>query len=187
VKYLIINELIDICKKLKDLRNDYWLNEVVFSFNWWFLFFITFVPWFIWWKLVDRKRLIEYTLYGSLIATFSILLDDIGSYFLLWIYQYQLVPISPRLNPIDLSVMPVTYMLVYQYFKTWKSFFIAQTILAFGAAFIAEPLFIWMDIYKPLNWEFIYSFIIYIILGVSTKWLVGKLVRIQMLALHSNQ
>lgn len=172
-----ISELIEMKRKLKELRNEHWINEVFLTFNWWFLLFITVIPWLIWWSLVDQKSLFRMICYGALISTFAILLDDIGSYYLLWIYKYQLVPISPRLNPIDLSVMPVTYMLVYQYFRKWKSFVIAQTVLAFGAAFICEPIFIWMDIYHPIQWKLIYSFFIYIGIGVLNKWLVDKVLK----------
>lgn len=174
-----MKELIELMRILSAKRNEYWLQDVFLTYQWWFLVSITIVPWVIWWKLVDKKRVIEILLYGTLISVYSILLDDIGSHFLLWIYQFQLVPISPRLNPIDLSIMPVTYMLVYQFLKKWKSFLIAQTVLAFGAAFIAEPLFSKMKIYHILNWKLIYSFIIYLLLGIGNKTVVGKLVKMQ--------
>jgi hypothetical protein len=172
-----MKELIDLSRKILETRNEYWLEEVVLTYRWWFLLSLTILPWMIWWKIVDKKRVVEISLYGCLISLYSIVLDDIGSYFLLWIYQYQLVPISPRLNPIDLTVMPVTYMIVYQFFKRWKSFLIAQLILAFGAAFIAEPLFSWLDIYKTLNWKLIYSFIIYFALGVYIKWFIRSFLK----------
>lgn len=178
-KFGKIKELIELTGKINDVRNDYWFKEVIFSFNWWLLLLLTIIPWFLWWKAVDKKRIIEILFYGSLISIYSILLDEIGSYFSLWIYKYQLVPISPRLNPIDLTVMPITYMFVYQFLKKWKSFLIAQLILAFGAAFIAEPVFIWLGIYKPLNWQLYYSFIIYFALGVYNKWWVGRLIKKQ--------
>jgi hypothetical protein len=121
----------------------------------------------------------EIFLYGALISMYSILLDDIGSYYLFWIYKYQLVPISPRLNPVDLTIMPVTYMIVYQFFRGWKPFLIAQTILAFGAAFLTEPVFTKMNIYLMLKWNFFYSFFIYIFLGAFNKWFVEKMVKTQ--------
>lgn len=155
------------------------MTEVIFSFNWWILLILTIVPWFMWWKVVDRKRIVEIFFYGSLVSIYSILLDDIGSYFLLWIYKYQLVPINPRLNPIDLTIMPVTYMFVYQFFKKWKTFLVAQMILALGATFLAEPLFIWLDIYKPLKWKMYYSLPIYLGLGILNKWVMGKLLKKQ--------
>jgi hypothetical protein len=180
VKIRSLKELIELNNKINNVRNDYWINEVIFSFNWWVLLLLTFIPWLLWWKAVDKKRLIEVLFYGSLISIYSILLDEIGTYFSLWIYQSQLVPISPRLNPIDLTVMPVTYMLAYQFFKKWRPFLICQLILAFGAAFIAEPLFIWLGIYKPINWELFYSFIIYFALGVFNKWSVERILKKQL-------
>jgi hypothetical protein len=174
-----VKEIIKQKSELKDLSNDYWNNDVFLSFNWWILLFLTIVPWIIWWKLVDRSRMIEILFYGASVSIYAILLDDIGSYFLLWIYEFQLVPISPRLNPIDLTVMPVTYMFVYQYFKRWKSFLLAQMVLAFGAAFLTEPIFVWLGIYKVLHWESIYSFVIYILLGAFNKWFVEKIIKLQ--------
>jgi hypothetical protein len=174
-----ISELIELKRKLTALRNDHWLTEVLFTSNWWILLLLSIIPWFIWWKFVDRKRFVEILCFGAFISIYSILLDDIGSYYLLWMYEYQLVPISPRLNPIDLTLMPITYMFIYQYFRSWKSFLIVQTVLAFGAAFIVEPFFIWLGIYKALNWKLIYSFLIYIALGVFNKWLVERFVKVQ--------
>lgn len=174
-----IKTLIELNRKINELRYHYWFTEVIFTLNWWVLLFLTVIPWLIWWKIADKKRLVEVLLYGILISLISVLLDEIGSYFSFWIYQYQLIPISPRLNPIDLTVMPVTYMVVYQFFKKWRPFLIAQLVLSLGAAFVAEPLFIWMGIYKPLNWELFYSSIIYFAMGVLTKWWVEHLLRIQ--------
>ncbi|WP_442599834.1 CBO0543 family protein [Neobacillus sp. D3-1R] len=174
-----MQELINLTRKLAEKRNEYWLENVIFTYQWWILLSLTILPWLLWWKWVDKKRVIEIFLYGSLISLYSILLDDIGSHFILWIYQYQLFPISPRLNPIDLTIMPVTFMVVYQYFKRWKSFLIAQMILAFGAAFIAEPLFSSVDIYHILNWKLVFSFVIYLLLGIGNKIVVERLVHMQ--------
>jgi hypothetical protein len=174
-----VKELIDLSEQLKDVRNEHWLHDVIFTFNWWFLLVLTVLPWIVWWRIVDKKRLLEISLYGTMISIISIMLDDIGSYFVLWIYQYQLIPVSPRLNPIDLTVMPVTYMFIYQYFRKWKSFIIAQIVLAFGAAFISEPLFTWMEIYNPLYWKSVYSFFIYIAIGIALKWFLQKVVKAQ--------
>jgi len=121
----------------------------------------------------------EIFFYGSLISIYSVLLDDIGSYFVLWIYESQVLPITPRLNPIDLTIMPVTYMFVYQFLKKWKHFLLGQVILAFGASCLSEPLFTWMHIYLPLNWEFYYSFPIYLGMGIMNKWLVERIAKLQ--------
>ncbi len=170
-----VKKIIELESRLKTLRYDEWINNVLFSFNWWLLLFLTIIPWILWLKYVQRDRLISILLYGALITIYSILLDDIGAYLQLWVYQFQLVPITPRLNPIVLAVMPVTYMFIYQIFRKWKTFIIAQTILAFGAAFITEPFFEKLGIYKLLNWNYLISFFIYILLGTFNKIIVDKI------------
>lgn len=176
-----IEELIELKRQMSELRNTIWANEVLFSFNWWFLLVLAVVPWVIWWLfLSDKKKITTVLVFGLQMSVAATLLDDMGSYFLLWIYESQLAPFTPRLNPINLTVIPITYMLIYQNFSSWKSFLLALVILSFGASYIVEPIFTYMGIYKMLDWHYIYSFIIYIILGVINKLIVDKYVRVQM-------
>ncbi len=63
-----VQEIIEIKRKLKDLRNDYWFTDVFLTLNWWFLLFLTIVPWLIWWKLVDKNRFVSISIYGCLIS-----------------------------------------------------------------------------------------------------------------------
>lgn len=63
-------------------------------------------------------------------------------------------------------------MFIYQYFREWKSFIIANVILAAIFTFIAEPITVWLGIYKLDNWKYIYSFPIYILKTALIKWIV---------------
>ncbi|MFC7063120.1 CBO0543 family protein [Halobacillus seohaensis] len=153
----------------------YWIEHVLFTFNWWFLLALTIVPWIIWFRLVDRNRLLEISFIGAIVATTAIILDTIGTSLQLWSYGYKLVQMISPLYPIDLSLLPVLFMLLYQWFTTWKAYIISQTILAALGSFVAEPLFIWLGIYILHEWEIYYSFPIYIALAIIFKGLVEKL------------
>jgi hypothetical protein len=101
-----------------------------------------------------------------------IYLDDIGSELNLWNYPIKLVNIVPRLNPIDISVLPVMHMLIYQYFTRWKPFTIANIIVALFNSYIAEPYFLKINIYELTNWKYSYSIPIYILKAVLIKCVV---------------
>ncbi|RYD03459.1 hypothetical protein N752_19970 [Desulforamulus aquiferis] len=88
----------------------------------------------------------------------------------LWDYKYQLVPLFDIFITYDMSIMPVIYMAIYQKFDKWKSFIIANTIVAAIFAFISEPLLVWLDFYLLLKWKYIYSFPIYIAIAIVLKW-----------------
>ena len=104
-------------------------------------------------------------------ATFVTILDELGAQLNLWEYPIDIEPLFPRMIPINLTVFPVIYMFIYQYFSEWKSFLMANAVLAAVLSFIAENIFEWLGMYELFKWENYYSFPVYIILAVFLKWL----------------
>lgn len=153
-----------------------WADHCVFTFQWWLETIFLFTPWFLWCKLVDRKRLKEILLYGFSVMMLTTYLDEVGSELTLWAYPYKITPIFPRLITVDFTILPVTFMLIYQYFQTWKTFTIVIILIAAVFAFICEPILIWLKIYKIYNWSHIYSFFIYIAMAISLRWLTKTIV-----------
>ncbi|MBM6618714.1 CBO0543 family protein [Bacillus suaedaesalsae] len=166
-------------RHLAELRMEYFIHEILFTFQWWLLALFIVLPWIIFFLLVKRKAMIETLLYGSIISMLAVFLDDLGVELQLWSYKYQFFKLIPRLNPVDYCILPVFYMLIYQTFRTWKSFVIAMTLFSAVASFIAEPIFIWLDIYLPNKWEHWYSFPCYILLGLFVKAVLQILLRIE--------
>lgn len=164
------NEIIDIQKKLAEMRNERWYYHDLFTPQWWFLLALTILPWVIWWYLVDRTRIKQIWLNGALMTILIIHLDDIGTSLALWNYPYKLISIFPRLNPIDVSVLPVFHMLIYQYFTKWKAFLIANIIAALLFAYAVEPFFVKIHIYQLINWKYSYSIPGYIIKAIIIKY-----------------
>lgn len=174
----IFERIIELQQQLTNLEHKYWMDNVLFTFNWWILLCLFIIPWLIWWKFVDKKRLQEILLYGVIIMILSSILDDLGVASLLWAYPYQLLQVLDRLDAIDLTVLPVIYMIIYQYFTKWKSFLLAHILLSSLFVFIAEPMLVWMNIYVPISWKIIYSFPIYIIIAITVKWFTDKIHKI---------
>lgn len=154
-----------------------WFGAIVFTYQWWILVGLTIIPYITWWKFVDRKRFFEILTYGLLVCLVAGLLDAIGVETDAWDYKYDLVPLLDVFIVYDVSVLPVTYMAVYQYCQTWRSFAIASMIVAFVFSFIFEPLLIWLDIYHPASWKHIYSFPGYFMLTVLLRWVMDLLKR----------
>ncbi|OIJ13620.1 hypothetical protein BKP37_10085 [Anaerobacillus alkalilacustris] len=167
-------EIVNLREILKETNVQYWLNENFFSFSWWFLLITMILFWVIWWVIVDKSKIMEILLYGLFVTIIAILLDVIGVSFLLWGYPNMLTPLIPPIFAIDVGHLPVLYMTIYQYFPTWKSFLAAMIIAASVFAFVFEPFTVWLKIYELNNWKYIYSFPIYILIGVFLKWLLIK-------------
>ncbi|MEW9671099.1 CBO0543 family protein [Ammoniphilus sp. 3BR4] len=173
------DKMIQLQKQIHEITLEHWLDEVFLSFHWWIIIIVTIGWIIIWWKLVDRKRLTEVLLYGAFIALLSTFADVFGWNFGLWSYHNKLIPICTPLIPIDLIIIPMTYMLIYQYYTSWSSFLVANSIVAVVFAFIGENILEWMEFYQPLKWKHIYSVPGYLGMAVLFKWLMIQVKQIQ--------
>lgn len=135
------------------------------------------IPYLLWWKAVDKSRFFEIFVYGLLIVLITGLLDAIGVENDAWDYEYDLVPLLDVFIVYDISILPVTFMLAYQYFKTWRSFIVAHILIAAVFAYVFEPLLIWLDIYHPAGWKHTYSFIGYVLIALCMRWFMLILLR----------
>jgi hypothetical protein len=173
------NEIQQDIHELNEMIMDYWIKYFVFSPKWWLLLALTIVPWFLWWKIVDKSRITEILLYGFFILSISTLLDITGWNYSLWIYPDTLLAFCTPLMPIDFTLLPIIYMVIYQYFPNRKSFSIVLLVVSFIFAFVWEPLAEMLDFYKPLKWNHIFSFLGFFLIGFFFRWVVLKIIKIQ--------
>lgn len=174
-----LNEIEQLYQHVNDMMIEEWQRNFLFTWKWWLLLILTIVPWMIWWKFIDKKRITEILLFGVLIIITSTFLDIIGWSFSLWFYPNILLPICTPLVPINYTLLPIGYMVIYQNYRKWKTFVIAIILLSAFYSFVLEPASEWLNFYKQLNWKHIYSFPGYIFIGIVFKWLVEKIVRTQ--------
>jgi hypothetical protein len=167
--------LIEVRKMSSELSLEHWLRAELNTWHWWLSVGLLIMPWIIWWKLVDRKRIFEILGYGLFIIMFATFSDVIGSELVLWNYTTRIFPIVPSLLPFDFTIAPVIFMSLYQYYTKWKSFLIAGIIISAVLAFIAEPLLVVLKLYKLISWKYIYSFPVYLSAAIISKWLVCKI------------
>ncbi len=175
--------LLEVQSKVVELQTEHWLKFEVFTAQFWLLVAMLIVPWFIWWKLADKKRLAEILIYGLLVETVAVLLDEIGCQLNLWEYHYDIEPLFPRLISMNFTMFPVGHMLIYQYFTGWKPFIYASLAAAIFFSFIGEPLFVWLGIYRLVNWSSFFSLPIYFIIAVALKAVLSSIMKAQRKAL----
>ena len=156
-------------------RIDNWLDTDFNTLSWWFEVALAIVCLFVWWKLVDKERLLELSFYGFSIMTVSIWLDQVGYELGVWYYPVDLIPVFPPSTAIDYIMLPVIYALVYQYYSPWKSFLIATFLMSGIFSFILEPLLEKFGFYVPVEWMTYYSFPIYISIGILMKMTIEKI------------
>ncbi|NRD79031.1 hypothetical protein HPT25_16850 [Bacillus sp. BRMEA1] len=162
-------------EKLKDIAYQHWINDDFLTWKWWLLLILSIVPWIIWWKIVDKKRIIEILLYGTFIVILCMILDNLGTDLIWWGYPHKLFQSFPPLVPADITLVPCLMMLVYQWTNKWKSFLIMDLILSLLMSYLGEPFFIWLNFYQLTKWKLFYSFLFYNFSGIFCRWIVLKL------------
>lgn len=167
-----------ILKHIGYARIDNWIDTDFNTFSWWFQIMLAAIFIAIWWKLVDKKRLLELSFYGFTVQTISIWLDESGYELGLWYYPVDLIPIFPPSTAIDYIMLPVIYTLVYQYCRSWRAFIPGTILMAGVFSFILEPLLSKFGFYVIVKWSSYYSFPVYIAIAIIMKAIVGKILSV---------
>ncbi len=170
--------MIELQEKMTRLDIQSWLEHDFLSTEWWIQLVMFVIPWLVFVRLAKREQLPELVLYGSWVMILAEALDHIGYELGYWFYPTEIAPLFPRFEEVNLSALPVIYMLVYQYFPSWKRFTIAITVTAVIFTLAAEPALIHLGLYTPLTWKPYYGLPIYIAIGLALKWLVEKTFRL---------
>lgn len=168
------SKLLYLQQKYGELSIENWLSSGVFTWSWWVLLLLTLLPWFIFFKYLDKERALKIWCFGLTVTIITTFIDDLGSDLGLWIYPIKFVPVGLIAYPFDFSVIPVAFMLIFQYCKSWKCYITAIIILSFIFSFIGEPFSEWLGTVKYIKWTYIYSFSFYIITGLLAKFFIMK-------------
>ncbi len=77
------------------VRFEEWAQYDVFHFRWWLLIALYILCAYIWWRTVDKSRLMEIVLYSALIIIIILTLDELGEELTLWDYPVDIFPLFP--------------------------------------------------------------------------------------------
>lgn len=153
----------------------HWVSKEFLSLAWFFNIFFLLLLYVLWIKLVDKKRLRDLLLFGSLIAVAATFIDIVAVTTGLWEYKVRLFPISPAPFPFDFTVIPIFYMFVLQYTSSWRSYLIGSLLASGLFSFIVAPIYVLLGIkeYHKLNhfYMFILVFIFTTIIKAIYNWI----------------
>lgn len=168
-------QVAQMAKELTMARIENWFVTDLFTWQWWFILAMFVIPWIIFYYIGDRKQLPRLLLYGTLLMLLIITLDLSGFELGLWYYPFKLLPIGPLTAYIDISPLPIIYMLEYQYFPQWKKFVKVSILTGFVFSFCFEPILIALGLYIPVRWEHQYGLPIYIIIPIIMRLAIEKI------------
>lgn len=165
--------------ELWNLSYTQWKSQTLFSLQWWSLVALIAVSYAIWWIIVDKRRLSQILLFGSLAAVGRIVMDIIGSNVVLWSYDISETPFYPSPFLHDFTLTPIALMVVYQYCQSWKKFLV-WTIVATGIiSFIFFPTLTTLHFLTLYRWNLFYSFALIIAIATLARFVLLGVLNIE--------
>ncbi|GBG54749.1 hypothetical protein SPFL3102_01383 [Sporomusaceae bacterium FL31] len=168
----------EIQKLLTSARIEEWLQHDLFHLRWWLLLGLSIFAIAAWWQLLDKRRLPEIILYAVMMMIVMMGLDECGEELTLWDYPLNLLPIFPVITAINLWILPMVFSLVHQNFGTWKSFALTAVPVAALISFVCEPALAWCGYYQLIEWQYYYSFLVYLAVSFLIRSLVVQILGI---------
>jgi hypothetical protein len=150
-----------------------WAENIVFTWRWWIALCLLVVPWVIWFMLRPKKDCGRILLAGLISYVILSILDSVGAAFSLWTYPIIVFPyLHTFYLPWDLSLIPVSIMLLIQY-KNNISVYLKALIFTLVISLIIKPLLVWLNIFALISWKYYYDlpayFIIFLISYTVSK------------------
>jgi hypothetical protein len=160
-----------IQKESTDAIVNYWNDFALYSsFEYWILAGILVIPLIILFFKIDKSKIFQIGFFGYSIHVFFAYMDIYGINVGFWHYPIQLIPSLPSLS-IDSSLVPVTFMLVYQWtLNRNKNYYVYSIIAAAILSFGFNPILVQMGLLKMYGKiNYFHLFITYITVLILAK------------------
>lgn len=165
------DKIVELNEKGQDALNSYWMDYSLYtSFEYWLMAAFFFVPLIVLYFKIDRSKIFLLGFYGYSIHVFFNYTDWYGKNSGFWNYPFPLIPVTPGIS-IDSSLIPVVFMLVYQWTLNKVKNYYVYTILTAGfLAFVFKPFLIAVGLFRMYgNTHYLHLFAGYLIVLLIAK------------------
>ena len=179
MKVNLPQEQLDQLHKMKDNQEqvadawiNYWIDYSSFD-TWQFWVNVSFIiiPLIVLYIFIDKKRVFLLGFYGFNIHVWMVYTDAIGTRFNFFEYPYKAVPFLPIHVGIDTSLVPVSFILLYQWIlHKKKNFYLYNFGLILFFSFIFKPIIVSHHLFHLKNGaNYFYIFLLYIIVVLISR------------------
>jgi hypothetical protein len=168
--------LSELANKSRDLSYDwldYWKDFSSFdTYGFWVNVAFLIVPLIVLYFALDRKRAFHLGFFGYSCHILSIYIDGVATRYGFWEYPFKAIPFLPISFSLDSSLIPVVYMLVYQWtIHKKKNYYLYITLTSIAFAFGLKPILSHFDLFElHRGTPYWHLFIWYVAGGVLSKW-----------------
>jgi hypothetical protein len=180
------NQNFERVRKLQEKAAKAWTNywhqySDLSSWQFWVNAAFLLLPLIAVYLFIDRRRIFLIGFFGFNVHVWFNYIDLLGTRFGLWEYPYKLLPFIPVSLSLDASLVPVAFMLVYQWTLNHnKNCYLYLTALSAFFAFVLKPLMSLADLFQLYKWmNFFYIFLVYLIVVLVSKGITNLFIHMQ--------
>ncbi|HZG85501.1 CBO0543 family protein [Paenibacillus sp.] len=180
-----------IRETLKDYSaeaRDYWLSySHGGTWQFWVSVALLVIPLIVLVFAMDRKRALQLGFFGYNVHVWFIYIDHIGVMHGKWEYPYKVFPFAPISFVLDASLVPVTFMLVYQWvLHRGKNRYLYFTLLCAAFSFVLKPIMVRLNLFRMYEgMNYLYLFLLYLLLMLLSVWITALFLHAQDRALKA--
>jgi hypothetical protein len=152
---------------------DYWQRYSFGTWQFWVNVAMLILPLVMLYFLIDRKKALLLGFFGFSVHILFTYIDSFGASFGLWNYPFKALPLLPVSFALDVSLVPVSFMLLYQWtLNNNKNYYVYFIGLSVVFAFIFKPIMTSLGLFQLNRWAHYYHlFLGYMIISVLSKWI----------------
>jgi hypothetical protein len=160
-----LNEILDLQEEVVSMWLDYWKEfSHIGTGSFWVIVLMLVVPLVLIYFKIDRTQVFQIGFFGFNIHTWFTYSDAIAMRTAHVYYPFQAIPVMPVNFALDASLVPVTFMLVYQWcINNDKNVFLYGVLTSAFFSFFFKPLLEAWDLIKLDNgMNYVYLFLNYL-------------------------
>jgi hypothetical protein len=152
---------------------EYWFDYSLYtSFEYWLMVSFLIVPLIILFFKIDKSKIFLMGFYGYSIHVLFGHIDEYATNAGLLNYPFPVIPMLPGLS-LETSLIPVTFMLVYQWTLNHnKNYYVYTTLLSAVLSFIYKPLLVGLGLFRMYgNTNYFNLFLTYLVIVILAKFI----------------
>lgn len=168
--------------ELSQLQEDYWWNYInMDSWQFWVMLLILVIPLVLLIFVIDKSKLFLILFYGFSIHMLFGYIDAYGTRNDFWSYPYFLTPFFTYSVSLDVSLIPVAFLLTYQWtLNKNKNFYLYSLLLSAFFAFIFKPILVAVDLFTLFGkTNYFHLFLIYCLIFLIARIMTNFFVFLQ--------
>lgn len=159
----------------------YWRQYTLGTWQFWLHVAMFFLPLVVLYFFIDRRRALQIGFFGFNVHVWFTYIDAFGIRHALWNYPYPTIPLLSVSFSLDAALIPVLYMLLYQWtLNHRRNYYLYTTILCILLAFAFKPLLVAFDLFQLYKGTtYVHLFLGYITIMLVSKWITNLFLHFQ--------